>query len=323
MTQKISIIGAGVAGLWTGLLARKQGYDVTIFDQDTEALSGACSYRAGGMLAFNCEAESKTDIITTMGKKSLALWQKYFPELIQQNGSLLLTTAQDKDHLRYFEKTTYDYKKISSHEIETLEPALENRFGHGLYFFNEAHLEPRLALKSLIKECRTLGIQFQFETKISHKIKDTIQIDTTGLWAQKHISNLRGVKGEMIVVKCPDIALKRPVRLLHPHHPIYIVPRPNHHYMIGATTIESQNDIQNSSITVQSAGTLLTQAFYMHPAFGEAEIIEMNVGYRPAFVDNKPQIINQDSIYYMNGLYRHGWTIAPALAINLIEKIQQ
>jgi glycine oxidase len=321
--KQISIVGAGIAGLWTAILAHSDHYTVTIYEQDDACLKQSCSYRAGGMLAFNCEADSKDDIITVLGIHSLQLWKKFFPNLITQNGSLLLTQSCDKDQLRYFEKITFDYKILSPQEVYNLEPALEKRFNYGLYFYNEAHLEPRKCLTILLQKCLELGIKIEFNTKIAAPIPNTIHIDTRGLWTQDVVSNLRGVKGEMIVVKCPDLNFSRPIRLLHSQHPIYIVPRDNNHYMIGATTIETQNNYHNHNhhVTVQSAGVLLTQAFHLHPAFGEAEIIEMNCGYRPAFIDNKPQVIEKNGIIYLNGLYRHGWTIAPALAQKVINVI--
>jgi glycine oxidase len=319
--KQISIIGAGVAGLWTALLAQQKGFSVTLYEQDNAQLTQGCSFRAGGMLAFHCEADSKKDTVTRYGKQSLALWQEHFPECITQNGSLLLASHHDKDQLRYFENVTTDFKKLTADAIALLEPELEGRFACGLFYQSEAHLEPRLCTEKLLKKCLDVGVILKFNHYIDKPKASHIHIDTTGLWGKRHLYNLRGVKGEMIVVKCPDIHFIRPIRLLHAHHPLYIVPRPDNHYMIGATTIESENTKISHHISVQSAGVLLTQAFHVHPAFGEAEIIEMNVGYRPAFNDNKPQIIHKDGIYYFNGLYRHGWTTAPALANELIDRI--
>lgn len=324
--KHISIIGAGVAGLWTALLAKQAGFDVTLYERDNPQLSDGCSYRAGGMLAFNCEAESKHDDMVIQGKESLKLWQQYFPDAVVQNGSLLLSSHYDKNQLGYFEHITQDYQKLTLTEINALEPDLENRFAQGLFYRNEAHLEPRVCTQKLVSHCTALGVDIQFNTSIDiEKLNDNkkIIVDTTGLWAKKTLGRLRGVKGEMIVVYCPDIHFKRPIRLLHTHHPLYIVPRANNHYMIGATTVESEKTVMNTHISLQSAGILLTQAFHLHPAFAEAEIIEMNVGYRPAFDDNKPQIINENNIFYLNGLYRHGWTIAPALAQELISRISK
>lgn len=323
--NKVSIIGAGIAGLWVALCARQKGYAVTIYEQDSAELTGGCSYRAGGMLAFNCEADCLDDPVTSYGQKSLALWQKFLPEMITQNGSLLLTTPQDQDQLRYFQKVTKDFEIVGHDKISDLEPDLEGRFSHGLYFTNEAHLEPRCCQKSLVKLCQEMGVIIYFNTPKYDLDPDEINIDTTGLWVKKNTTfdfkSLRGVKGEMVVIKCPDINFTRPVRLLHPHHPIYIVPYQDNHYMIGATTIESASEIKSNNLSLRSAGILLTQAFNVHPAFGEAEIIDMNVGYRPAFNDNKPAIFKQDNVYYLNGLYRHGWTVAPALADELVQKL--
>ena len=52
----------------------------------------------------------------------------------------------------------------------------------------------------------------------------------------------------------------------------------------------------------------------MHPAFAEARIVEFGAGLRPAFPDNRPRVTVEGSRIAVNGLYRHGFLIAPALA---------
>ena len=64
-------------------------------------------------------------------------------------------------------------------------------------------------------------------------------IDCTGAAAIGRIGGLRGVRGEMLYVETEEITLSRPVRLLHPRHPLYIVPRGDGAFMVGATMIES------------------------------------------------------------------------------------
>ena len=59
---------------------------------------------------------------------------------------------------------------------------------------------------------------------------------------------------------------------------------------------------------------LLSAAYTLHPAFGEAEIIELGADARPAFPDNLPHLIRRDRTLYLNGLYRHGFLLAPAMA---------
>ena len=128
--------------------------------------------------------------------------------------------------------------------------------------------------------------------------------------AKENLPNLRGVRGEIISVKTRDVHLLRPIRLMHPRYPLYIVPRPFKHFLIGATSIESDDD---KPMTVQSALELLSAAFVVHPGFAEATILELVVGCRPAFPDNLPKIIYQKGLIRINGLYRHGFLIAPAI----------
>jgi glycine oxidase len=119
------------------------------------------------------------------------------------------------------------------------------------------------------------------------------------------------VRGERIVVRAGEVGLTRPVRLLHPRHPLYVVPWGEGRYMVGATVIESEDQ---SPVTVRSALELLGSAYALHPGFGEGEIVDMTAGVRPAFADNVPRIIVRGRTIHVNGLYRHGFLLAPALA---------
>ncbi len=115
----------------------------------------------------------------------------------------------------------------------------------------------------------------------------------------------------MIVVRTEEIRLSRPVRLLHPRFPCYVVPRADHRFMIGATMIESDH---RGPVTVRSAVELLGAAFALHPAFGEAEIVELGSDVRPAFPDNLPRIVTHGRTAWFNGLFRHGFLLSPAFA---------
>ena len=70
--------------------------------------------------------------------------------------------------------------------------------------------------------------------------------------------------------------------------PLYVVPWGDGRYMVGATVIESDDA---GPVTVRSALELLGSAYALHPAFAEAEIVEMGAGVRPAFADNVPKIV--------------------------------
>ena len=65
---------------------------------------------------------------------------------------------------------------------------------------------------------------------------------------------------------------------------------------------------------MRSVLELLGSAYALHPAFGEAEIVDMGAGVRPSFPDNIPKIVVRGRTLHVNGLYRHGFLLAPALA---------
>jgi glycine oxidase len=81
--------------------------------------------------------------------------------------------------------------------------------------------------------------------------------------------------------------------------------------MIGATVIESED---RGRVTVRSALDLLSTAYAVHPAFGEARLLDFDADVRPAFPDNVISITIRGRRILVNGLYRHGFLTAPALA---------
>lgn len=307
--SSISIVGASIAGTWQALLFAEQGWNVTVYERDGADLPSAASHWAGGMLAPDCEAESAEPVITRLGGRSLDLWRRYFPEAAF-NGSLVVAHARDRSDFERFARATSGYERVSGEELETIEPALKGRFRDGLFFRREGHVEPRKVLASLHGKLRQKGVGFRFDCAVDPDELDGIVVDCRGLGARKKFPELRPVKGEIVVVETNDIELSRPVRLLHPRWPLYIVPRGDGRFLIGATSIESED----RDVSVRSALELLTAAYALHPIFAEARIVEIGAGLRPAFPDNLPRIHVEGEKIAVNGLYRHGFLLAPALA---------
>ncbi|PIB25859.1 thiamine biosynthesis protein thio [Amylibacter kogurei] len=302
----VSIIGAGVAGLCLATEITARGGNVAIYDREPQIGEHACSWWAGGMLAPFCEGESAEEPVVRHGQTAAAWWEKHTSS-VTRNGSLVLALGRDTSELTRFSRRTSGMETVNADVIDTLEPDLSGRFSKGLFFKSEAHLSPRDALAQLTKNLQSNGVAVQTD------MPDTTpnRIDCRGLSAKDALQDLRGVKGEMLILRCPDITLSRPIRLLHPRIPIYIVPRGDGVFMLGATMIESQD---RNRITARSMLELLSAAYALLPAFGEAEILEIGVDARPAFPDNLPRIQQRDGVIYANGLYRHGFLLAPALA---------
>jgi glycine oxidase len=136
-------------------------------------------------------------------------------------------------------------------------------------------------------------------------------LDCRGLGAQPQWQRLRGVRGEVIRVYAPEVDLRRPLRLMHPRYPIYIAPKPHHLFVIGATEIESED---RSAASVRSTLELLSAAYSVHSGFAEGRVLELNTQLRPTLPDNLPAVrwLGPRSLQ-VNGLYRHGFLIAPAM----------
>ena len=304
--MSISIIGSGVAGLCVANELSARGASVRLFDRHDTIGPHACSWWAGGMLAPFCEGETAPEIVTRLGQLAADWWQAKGVQ-ITRNGSLVIALGRDARELDRFARRTSQHSMLNEDELGALEPDLHGRFERGLYFPTEVHLSPRDALQTLTSNLRSLGVAISAEPASP----DDTMIDCRGLSARDALHDLRGVKGEMLLLKCVDIKLSRPVRLLHPRIPIYLVPRGDGVYMLGATQIESAD---RTRATVRSVLELLSAAFALHPSFGEAEILEIGVDARPAFPDNVPRIRRIENKIYANGLFRHGFLLAPALA---------
>ncbi len=318
--MRIRIIGSGVAGLTCALMFAKKGCKIDIFERLAQSGKG-CSWYAGGMLAPWCEIESAEPIVGEWGQESLAFWKAEFGNT-QSFGSIVVAPIRDESELKRFARRTSSFEWIGSDKIAELEPDLEGRFPNALYFKNEAHLDPRLTLEMLTQRLISeYNVQFHYNAEINEaELADTAwdwTIDCRGFAAQSSFNALRGVKGEMLVLKSNDISLKRPVRLLHPRFPVYIVPREGGLFMVGATMIENS---ERGRITARSVMELLNAAYAIHPAFGEAEIVEMGCDLRPSFPDNLPRIKRgKGNVLHVNGLYRHGFLLAPALAKRVVD----
>jgi len=307
----IAVVGAGIIGLWQAYTLARAGHRVRLIEQSTEPFARASSRWAGAMIAPECEAESAPQVVRDLGREGLELWRSIYPGTIV-NGTLVLAQARDAADLTRFARLTEASEFVDAARIATLEPALAGRFERGLFFAEEAHFDAEKALGWLLCEVGRHGVEIAlgqtWQPDGGH-----ITIDCRGISARADIPALRGVRGERVLIEARDVSFARPIRLLHPRQPIYVVPQGEGRFVIGASVIEREDD---GPITLKSALDLLGSAYALNPAFGEASIVGMGAGVRPAFPDNVPRIlIDEDGrTIRVNGVYRHGFLLAPALA---------
>lgn len=306
----IHIAGAGLAGLACALELLRRGAQVTLYERGQRVGADSVARLAGGMLAPWCERESAEPAVITLGAEAADWWSAVTP--VNRRGTLVVAPARDRAELTRFARRTSGFDTLARDGIADLEPALSDRFAEGLYFTREAHLDPRRALADLAGAVTALGGTILTGTPAPAGV----DLNCTGMSAP--LPGLRAVRGEMAILHSTEVALTRTVRLLHPRVPIYLVPRGDGHYMLGATMVESDSA---RPPTARALIELLSAAYTLHPAFAEAAVVETGAGLRPAFDDNLPRLVQQDGTLYLNGLYRHGFLLAPAMARQVAERL--
>jgi glycine oxidase len=293
------------------------------------------------MLAPLAESAITEDSVVRMGIHSLPRWKEIISELsapvfFQQDGTLILWHRQDASDAERFathlERNCRNNsllavpQKLNAKAVRDLEPEIAEHFTQGLFLPNEGQLDNRQLLDALVIELNKFKVNCHWGMSVEPEDlrKDTSYqavMDCRGTGArdswQNNVSQniLRGVRGEVIRLYAPEVKLKRPTRLIHPRYPIYIAPKENDVYVIGATEIES-DDL--SEMSVRSAMELLSAVYTVHSGFAEARILEMATHCRPTLKNNLPEIRTSrdkglSDLIMINGLYRHGFMISPAV----------
>ncbi|MBB3610402.1 glycine oxidase ThiO [Rhizobium sp. BK602] len=306
--MRVLVKGGGVAGLAVAHALHMRAAAVTVIDPRAD-FGQAASWLAGGMLAPWCERESADEAVLRRGEDAADRWEAMLPGEVARQGTLVVAPARDQSELKRFSSRTTGHRWLGEDELAALEPAIAGRFGQGLFFPREAHLDPRRVLTSLRDKLAGGGVNFTSEPQPKETFDDVV--DCTGASRIGRSRDLRGIRGEMLYLRTDELQLTRPVRLLHPRIPVYVVPRGGGLFMVGATMIETEFD---GPITARSLMELLNAAYTLHPAFADATVVETGAGIRPAFPDNFPRVTREAHAVVLNGLYRHGFLLAPAMA---------
>jgi len=335
-------------------------YNINIFEKGSllpppSQKDKAAAFTAAAMISPMSELVASELEVYQLGQASLKLWPQWLKQLdssqhFHQQGSLVLAHPNDIGELTQFQRDlnhklrdqlnalteSEDLTVLTDRsQLEALEPSISAHFNNGLYLPSEAHIDHNEVLQALVSESQKLGIGFIENCAIEpddEALKGfDILFDCRGMGLKSDVKNnlekqdFRGVRGEVIRLECKEVTLQRPIRLMHPRYKLYIVPKPNHQFIIGATEIESED---RSSISLRSSMELMSALYAVNPAFAEARIISQDTNLRPAYMDNLPRIESHSTrfdkpIIRINGLYRHGYLIGPALVEQAIQRAQE
>jgi glycine oxidase len=317
---------------------RKRGLEVTIFEKDTHGNYDSCaSYYAGGMLAPFSEVDLVPPEIHPYIRQIHKEACVFYAELdaLEEDGGLMFAHPLDQTLYQEFKERISrlvgqdQFRAIKASEVADLEPVLKGKCNEVLFFPNEAHLDPRKVLKRLDHKLSKQGVRSIYGVTASIEMpgcvrfKDEMQsydlvVDCRGMGAVDDLKRLRGVTGEALIVKAPEVQLRRAIRVLHPRYPLYVVPRNNETFFVGATIVERDG---REKVTVRSALELMSALVAVCPAFLEARILELISETRPALPHNEPRIAIAGKVAWINGLYRSGFLMAPWIARIFAERI--
>ncbi|KGF31550.1 FAD-dependent oxidoreductase [Oligella urethralis] len=339
--MQIGIAGAGLAGRLLAYALSTHGYQVAVFDPAPDAHARvAAGWTAAGMLCPLAEMDTGDDDVYALGQRSLAIWAALAERMdnridLRLKGSLMLAhqgdegAAEQMIHLlqRKTPNPEDTPRAITIKELRDLEPAIQGP-AHAWLLPQEGQVDTGLAMRALCAEAKDVSWHWGVQVDSLHPGEIVVGdkrhhfdwvFDCRGVGARRlkyphptelSCQNVRGVRGEIFWVQAPEVALHRPLRLLHPRYQVYIVPRQNNIFVIGASAIESED---RSPVSLRTTVELLAAAHSVLPGLAEARLVHTETNLRPALVDNFPRIETEQGLSRINGLFRHGWMIAPAM----------
>ena len=335
MSHDVVVLGAGLMGRLLALSLARQGARVQVHDAHGPEATHSAARAAAAMLAPLAESAITELPVVRMGLHGLRRWPELLatlpaPVYFQQAGTLILWHRQDQAEARRFEgliRRTHAQlpdlaapETLDAAQLAHLEPAVAGRFAQGLYLPGEGQLDNRQLLDALHLALQEADVQLHWHSAVEGHDAASLRaafpaagqiVDCRGLGARAAWPNLRGVRGEVVRVQAPGVRLQRPTRLMHPRYPIYIAPKENDLFVIGATEIETED---LSPASVRSTLELLSAAYTVDSGFAEARILEIATQARPTLSDNLPALRPLGhGVLQVNGLYRHGYMISPAM----------
>ena len=349
----VGIAGAGLAGRTLAWRLLRAGCRVTLFDMRRRGAMDTASMVAAAMLSPLAEMAVSDAVVFAMGLRSMELWPQWIGEMhaadpaphaqpvyYRQKGTLVVAHAPDQSSLLHFTRLLQRklpaahrdrVKTLDGASLAALEPALAGRFSQGLHLQGEGQLCNGQWMHALALELDRSDVAWLEGIAVdqvqAHRITAgdaqwtvDVAVDARGVGSKPLLPELRGVRGEVLRVECRGVELQRPVRLMHPRYQLYVAPRPNHEFVVGATELETED---TGPVTLRSMLELGSALYSLHPAFGEARVQHLSAALRPALDNGQPACALRNGVWHLNGLYRHGYLCAPALVESLTEKIME
>jgi len=320
----LAVVGGGLLGRLLAWRAARAGMLVELYEAGGRLGEESAAWAAAGMVSPASEALDASPAIVAMGRRSLQLWPELLKELplpvyYRNAGTVAVWRADAAVEAEQLQTAVRSQdagaaERILRSRLAELEPSLAAEFGEALYLPDEGQVDNREVLAALALALEEAGVICHWGVRVAENAMPEAGIvaDCRGMGAREAVTGLRGVRGEILRLDAPGVELRRMVRLLGGPQPIYLVPRAEGRIVLGATAYESED---RSPASVGGVMRLLSAAVSVLPGMAEARILEFATQVRPAFADHQPVMRWHPSSRRLNinGLYRHGFLLSPAV----------
>ena len=350
------VIGGGAVGLAIAWRACQRGLSVTVLER---AQPGAGSSGvAAGMLAPVTEASFGEEELLALNLESARRWPDFAAELGRASGldagfrrSGTLLAAPDGDaaaalerEVAHRESLELAVERLLPTAARALEPALAPRLRAAMLAPEDHAVDPRALVTALAAAVQQAGGELRTGCDVA-----TVELAADG----DRVAGVRPAGGSFVSAENVVVAAGcwsgvlggvpvegrppvRPVkgqilRLRDPAGPgllervlrtseVYVVPRGDGRYVLGATVEERGFD---TAVTAGALHGLLRDAAEVLPGIAELELEEASAGLRPGTPDNAP-IVGPSTVaglHWATGHHRNGILLAPVTADLVVDAV--
>jgi glycine oxidase len=341
MRVDVAVIGAGIQGSSVALRLAQAGRKVAVLER---AIPGAeASSAAGGILSPGVEAVEPGPF-HGLCRASLERYEAFAREVEALSGMSVgyrklgtLEVALDETHAKVLAARAEKMLRhglpvevLDDRAARRLEPALSPETRGGLYFPDEASVDPRPLARAVYVAAARSGATFvtgqvkRIVTQgdavagVDHdrgRIEAERVVLAAGSWSllvEGHglpAGAVRPVRGQIVILDTRPPLLSRVIFSGHG----YVVPRADGRVLVGSTMEEVGFE---KAVTAGGLRHVLDVAIGIAPALEGAPVVETWSNFRPASPDGEP-ILGTGTVrglFYATGHTRNGILLAPITA---------
>jgi glycine oxidase len=339
----VVVVGGGVMGCAAAYELARQGLPVTVLERSVPGAEASSA--AAGILGAQVEAHHPGPM-TELGLASLALYPALVKDLERASGVSLgyrrsgvlkvryqaSEVAQLARELAWQKRQRLPLERLSRAALREREPALAPELAGGLWFEQDATLDPRALLAALRVAAEKAGAKFQsgafvqsiaevggravgVELSDGSVVKGDHVVLAAGSWTSL-VARRASEAPRVVPARGQIVELKTSVPPLSSivfGPDCYVVPRADGRVLVGST-LEFVG--YKREVTAGAVAKLLAAAIRLVPALAEAELSATWSSFRPYTSDELPLLgpSATPGLILMSGHYRNGILLAPISA---------